>query len=97
MDGFEEWSSQRPLWWSGRCQRSCRVRSGPCRPLHGRTLGAFGRVRLRRGSCGRSEALNLGVVAAHAVALAVDVDDDGAVQEAVQHRSGDDGIVVAPA
>jgi hypothetical protein len=38
------------------------------------------------------------LVLTHAVAVAVDVDDDGAVQEPVEHGGGDGGVVedVAP-
>jgi hypothetical protein len=34
-----------------------------------------------------------GLVLAHAVAVAIDVHDDGAVQEPVEHRGGDGGVI----
>lgn len=51
-------------------------------------------LRLRVGGGHRlAEVVGAGAVGAHAVALAVDVEYDGAVQEAVEHGDGDGGVV----
>ena len=59
-----------------------------CHLLVGSRPVGFGRAtaRLRR--------FGPGPVAAHPVAVAVDVDDDAAVQQTVQHRAGDHRVVV---
>jgi hypothetical protein len=49
------------------------------------------------GECG-AEVVVAGVVVAEAVGVAVEVEDDGAVEEAVEHGGGDGGVAedVAP-
>ena len=48
---------------------------------------------------GGAEAFGLGAVGAHAVALALDLEDDASVEEAVEHGGGDHRVVedLAPA
>ena len=42
---------------------------------------------------GAAEFVGVGAVGAHAVALAVDVEHDGSVEESVEHGGGDGGVV----